>query len=106
VHTVVLATATDDACKNESEELHRFTDLTTQLERHGVRVVTAWNLLGKFDYLLILEMTDDPRVAFGAMSIIAQSGSMRTESMVAMPLTEYFDLARHVAGRERTSERR
>jgi uncharacterized protein with GYD domain len=98
VHTVVLATATDEACKTEAEELTRFTGLVDQLEDQGVHLVTAWNLLGKYDYLMVLEMADDPRAAFGAMSLIAQSGSMRTESMVAMPLSEYFELAGKVAG--------
>lgn len=93
MHLVTLATATDGAAQTEYEETERFAALTASLEAIGVHLRSSWNLLGKFDYLLVFDIGDDPTTAFRAMSVIAQSGTMRTESMMAMPLSDYFQMA-------------
>ena len=93
MHLVTLATATDDAAYTEYQESERFASLTASLEEIGVSLQSAWNLLGKHDYLMVFEIGDDPSTAFRAMSLIAQSGTMRTESMMAMPLADYFRMA-------------
>ncbi|MCK2215435.1 hypothetical protein MF672_016795 [Actinomadura sp. ATCC 31491] len=94
---VVLGTATDEACLTEAEEGERFAALTERLRARAVTVRHAWNLLGRHDYLLVLDVEGGPPEAFAAMSIIAQSGAMRTESFLALPLETYFDLAAQVA---------
>jgi uncharacterized protein with GYD domain len=99
----VLATATDDAARSEHEESERFGVLTKQLERSGARISEAWALLGPHDYLMILDVDGEVEQAFSVMSVIAQSGTMRTESFVAMPLTGYFTLAASVTAAERPS---
>ena len=97
MQTVVLATATDSACLTEREETARFAGLRQRLGGIGVEITAAWNLLGKYDYLLVLDVGPTAEDAFAAMSLIAQSGTMRTESMVAIPLEQYFGIAERVA---------
>ena len=99
MNLVVLATATDEACLTEAEERERFTALAEQLRGRSVTVQASWNLLGRYDYLLLLDVEGGVPEAFAAMSMIAQSGTMRTESFLALPLESYFDLAREVAAR-------
>lgn len=54
MHLAVLATATDQACLTEADEGRRFRDIQQHLSALGVHLQSAWNLLGKYDYLLIL----------------------------------------------------
>lgn len=97
MNLVVLGIATDEACRTEAQEKDRFTTLIEELERRGVTLESSWNLLGRHDYLLVLDVRGGERDAFTAMSLIAQSGMMRTESFLAIPLESYFDLARQAA---------
>lgn len=90
---VVLASATDAAAQSEKEEVVRFGGLKQQLEKAGVTIDVSLNLLGRYDYLFVMDVPDGPENAFRAMSLIAQSGTMRTESFVAMPLDSYFAMA-------------
>jgi uncharacterized protein with GYD domain len=99
VKLVVLAIATDEACKTEVEEVQRFRSLRERLERRNVSMETALGLLGKYDYLFVLDTDGGPETAFAAMSEIAQSGTMRTETFTAMSLQGYFELAAEI-GRE------
>lgn len=93
---VVLATATDNAAESEHEEVERFAFLKSTLESMGVRIETSLNLLGRYDYLFVMEIEGGPEAAFRAMSSIAQSGTMRTESFLAMPLDSYFQMASEI----------
>lgn len=97
MNLVVLGTATDEACLNEAREKERFAALIEELQRRGATLEGSWNLLGRHDYLLVLDVRGGEREAFAVMSLIAQSGMMRTESFLAIPLDAYFDLARQVA---------
>lgn len=92
---VLLATATD-ATRTHTETI-RLNALRAELESLGVRIESAWVLLGGYDYLLILDVTGPTESAFAAVSKIAQSGTMRTESHVAMPLDCFLDISKDVA---------
>jgi uncharacterized protein with GYD domain len=97
MNLAVLAIATDEACLTEAEEQERFAELARRLKDRHVTIEQSWNLLGRYDYLLLLDVQGGEREAFAAMSLIAQSGTMRTESFMALPLDTYFGLAREVA---------
>lgn len=99
---VVLATATDAAAQTEAEEVTRYAQLKTCLRHQGVNIETAFNLLGRHDYLLLMDVQGGPEAAFRAMSTIAQSGTMRTESFIAIPLESYFEIAADLASGEPT----
>lgn len=102
---VVLARVTAAAAKDEAEEYQRFEALKIRLEAQQSRVEAAWNLLGRYDYLLMLDVPDDVEAAFAALSLIAQSGTMTTETFLAMPLDRYFRIAADIGSRAAPARR-
>jgi uncharacterized protein with GYD domain len=92
----VLGVATDKACENEEHEGESYQELKSALHSFGIQIEAAYNLLGRYDYLFVLDVDGDVEESFRCMSIFAQSGMMRTESFVAIPLESYFDVAREI----------
>ncbi|MGH3329234.1 MAG: GYD domain-containing protein [Streptomycetales bacterium] len=88
MNVVLLARAVKAPTRLQAEQ---FEELRSQLEGMGVRVESAWVLLGQYDFMFILDISGPPESAFAAISKFVQSGTMRTQSLVAMPLDYFFD---------------
>ncbi|MGH3344432.1 MAG: GYD domain-containing protein [Carbonactinosporaceae bacterium] len=88
MNVVLLARAAEAPTRLRADQ---FEELRAQLESLGVRVESAWVLLGQYDFLFVLDVSGPPETAFAAMSKFAQLGTMRTQSLVALPLDYFFD---------------
>jgi uncharacterized protein with GYD domain len=86
---VVLSRLTADGRKTLKRDPERLKEVNMEIEGMGVRVVKQYALLGKFDFLTILEAPNNETVA-KVMVDIGSRGTMDTTALVAMDIDEFL----------------
>jgi uncharacterized protein with GYD domain len=71
----------------------RLKAVNAEVEALGVRVAAQWALLGQYDFCTVLEAPDEQTVARVAMMLGAR-GTMKTLTLLAMPIDEFVDAVR------------
>lgn len=89
----ILASATEASLQSEQAEKTRLARLYNDLEQLGSTIDMALNLLGRHDYLFVVDIPDEISEAFKVAATMIQSGGMRTETFVGIPVDEYADIA-------------
>jgi uncharacterized protein with GYD domain len=83
----MLSTLTDEGRKTVKNNPDRITQVNQELEKMGARVITQYAALGGFDFITILEASDNLDVA----NISVQLGSRGTIQIQTVPLIEVKD---------------
>lgn len=81
---VVLSSLTAEGRKTLKERPERLKEVNKEIERMGAKVVHQYALLGKYDFLNILEAPDDNTV----LRIMVELGSRGTLETVTLPATQ------------------
>jgi uncharacterized protein with GYD domain len=73
------------------ENPDRISQVRTEVENLGLRVVAQYALMGQYDFLNIIEAPDERAMARAAVMLAAR-GTMRTTTMQAIPVDDLIAL--------------
>ena len=89
---VTLFRYSSEGFKDLSEE--RRQQQISLIESHGGQVKEAYGLMGEWDVLIITEFPDE-KSAMSALVATCQSGIGTSQTMTALPLEEFVNLAQN-----------
>jgi uncharacterized protein with GYD domain len=85
---VMLTILTDEGRKTIKEKPQRIREVNKEVESMGVKIIAQYALLGPYDFINILEASDNIAISRVAMELGAR-GTLQTMTMAAMPLDEF-----------------
>jgi uncharacterized protein with GYD domain len=88
---VGLGRATDEGLKNLEGFALRHSRAVERAEESGVKVIASYALIGRYDYLVILDCPDS-KTALKVFTREAEGGNVRYETMAALPTEEFAEL--------------
>jgi uncharacterized protein with GYD domain len=91
---VTLARYTADGARTIAEARDRYRKFEMAVGEAGGRIVAAYGLLGGYDMLLVTELPDE-KVAAQLLLGAVSRGTVTTETLTALPIEEFYDLASH-----------
>ncbi|MCS7143735.1 MAG: GYD domain-containing protein [Archaeoglobaceae archaeon] len=84
---IVLSRLTDEGAKTLKEKPQRIKEVNQELEKMGVKVLEQYAVFGEFDFVNIIEASDNALV-MKAMIELASRGTIRTVTLPAIPVDE------------------
>jgi uncharacterized protein with GYD domain len=87
---VVLSRLTADGRKTLKTNPNRLREVNEEIRNMGVMVMRQYALLGKYDFLTVLEAPDNETVA-RVMVEMGSRGSLETVSFPAMDIDQFLD---------------
>ena len=86
---VMLSTLGPQGSQTLREQPDRLKQVNTEVEALGVKVLQQYALLGRYDFLNILEAPDEKTMAKVAVHLGAR-GTLKTFTMPAIPIAEFI----------------
>jgi uncharacterized protein with GYD domain len=86
---VVLSRLTAEGRKTLKNKPERLKEVNKEIEKMGAKVVRQYALLGKYDFLTILEAEDNETVA-KVMVELGSRGSMETTTLAAIDINDFL----------------
>jgi uncharacterized protein with GYD domain len=86
---IILSNLTDEGAKTLKNNPERLKEVNQEFEALGVKVVSQYALLGPYDFLNIVEASDNRQMARVAAEL-ASRGSVKVLTMAAIPIDEFI----------------
>ena len=86
---VMLSTLTPEGVQTVKNNPSRIREVNHEVEQLGAKVIAQWAVLGRFDFVNILEVPDDATMARVSLELGGR-GTARYESLVAIPVEEFI----------------
>ena len=83
----MLTTLGPDGWATVREHPERIAEVTTEVEKMGLKVVAQYGLMGQYDFLNVLEAPDEQTMARAAITLAAR-GTMRTTTFQAISIPD------------------
>jgi len=88
---VTLVKLTSEGLKNIGDLGKRFEEGTKIAAQMGIKTISAYSLLGRYDMMFIYEAPDEKAAARMPLSF-ASGGGSQTETWTAIPMEEFVKL--------------
>jgi uncharacterized protein with GYD domain len=86
---VVLSRLTSEGRKTLKTKPLRLKEVNKEIDKMGAKVMHQYALLGKFDFLTILEAPDNETIA-KVMVELGSRGSLETVTLAAIPIDDFL----------------
>lgn len=94
---VTLARYTAEGAKTIADSRDRYRKFDMAVREAGGRILAAYGLLGSYDLLLVTDLPDE-KVAVRLLMTAVSRGTVTTETLTAVPIDEFYDLASGMSG--------
>ena len=84
---VLLTTLTPEGSQTLHKRPERLEEVNKEIEEFGCKVVGQYAVLGRFDFITILEAADNETIAHLSVDL-ASRGTMKIETLPASPLPD------------------
>ena len=86
---ILLSKLTDEGWKTVREKPERIKEVNRELEAMGVKVVHQYATLGSYDFVNIVEASDNKTIARVSIEM-GSRGTIQIMSMPAIPIDEFI----------------
>src|ERR687896_604794 len=86
---VMLSTLTPEGVQTLKNNPQRIREVNNEIEQLGATVKAQWAVLGRFDFVNIVEAPDEKTMARVSLEL-GSRGTARYESLVAIPVDDFI----------------
>jgi uncharacterized protein with GYD domain len=86
---VMLSTLTPEGVQTLKNNPQRLREVNKEIEQLGAEVKAQWAVLGRFDFVNIIEAPDEATMARVSLEL-GSRGTARYESLVAIPVDDFI----------------
>jgi uncharacterized protein with GYD domain len=88
---LMLTNLTDEGRKTVKEKPERIKEVSKEVEKMGVKVLSQYALLGAYDFVNILEAPDNQTIAKVALEL-GSRGTLQTTTLAALSVDEFVKM--------------
>jgi uncharacterized protein with GYD domain len=86
---VLLSTLTPEGVQTLKSNPQRIREVNKEIEQLGVTVTAQWAVLGRFDFVNVVEAPDEKTIARVSMEL-GSRGTAQYETLTAIPIDEFI----------------
>ena len=86
---VLLSTLTPEGVQTLKSNPQRNREVNKEIEQLGVTVTAQWAVLGRFDFVNVVEAPDEKTIARVSMEL-GSRGTAQYETLTAIPVDEFI----------------
>jgi len=86
---VMLSTLTPEGVQTLKSNPQRIREVNKEIEQLGVTVTAQWAVLGRYDFVNVVEAPDEQTVARVSMKL-GSRGTSRYETLTAIPIDDFI----------------
>lgn len=86
---IMLSTITSQGAKTLRSKPERIKEVNEQVEKMNARIISQYAVLGPYDFITILEVSDNETVAKISLEIGAR-GSVKILTLAAIPIDSFI----------------
>jgi len=86
---VMLSTLTPEGVQTIKNNPARIREVNKELEQLGATVTAQWAVLGRYDFVNVVEAPDEATMARVSLEL-GSRGTARYESLVAIPIDDFI----------------
>jgi uncharacterized protein with GYD domain len=86
---IMVSTLTPEGIQTVKNNPARIREVNKEVERLGARVKAQWAVLGRFDFVNVIEAPDDKTMARISLEL-GSRGTAKYESLPAIPIDDFI----------------